>query len=169
MCVDSNPRVYHSRVHINFPDPLIVWRPLSSHTSKGLLLPRLIRCVFTSSSPLPSLLTSFKHADVNAFLVLAATRNKSKREDPADPNRAEKIIAAATAGHVPVQLVSSKTGSTDRIFCRPNRRADLSDKNPLHVLPHDADLVDLLALFAGGAHRGAKPHLKVTGQRTDAH
>lgn len=79
----------------------------------------------------------FDHADVNAFLVLAATQHKStKREDPTDPNRAGKIIAAATAGHVPVQLVSN-----------------LSDKNPLHVLPHDADLVDLLTLFAGGAHR----------------
>jgi len=84
-----------------------------------------------------SYLGLFDHADVNAFLVLAATRHKStKREDPTDPNRAEKIIAAATAGHVPVQLVSN-----------------LSDKNPLHVLPHDADIVDLLALFAGGAHR----------------
>ncbi|KAF9788230.1 hypothetical protein BJ322DRAFT_1106242 [Thelephora terrestris] len=84
-----------------------------------------------------SYLGLFDHADVNAFLVLAATRHKpTKREDPADPNRAEKIIAAATAGHVPVQLVSN-----------------LSDKNPLHALPHDADLVDLLALFAGGAHK----------------
>ena len=102
-----------------------------------------------------SFLPPSKHADVNAFLVLAATRNKpTKREDPADPNRAEKIIAAATAGHVPVQLVSSKVNSTRPISNCPDRSEDLSDKNPLHVLPHDADLIDLLGLFAEGAHRG---------------
>ena len=101
------------------------------------------------------LLPPSKHADVNAFLVLAATRNKStKAEDPTDPNRAEKIIAAATAGHVPVQLVSSKNGLAGPISNRPDPITDLSDKNPLHVLPHDADLIGLLALFAEGAHKG---------------
>jgi len=114
------------------------------------------------------LLTPSKHADVNAFLVLAATRNKStKREDPTDPNRAEKIIAAATAGHVPVQLVSSKVKLTGSISNCPDRSADLSDKNPLHVLPHDADLIDLLALFAEGAHRGVKSKLAMVGQQAD--
>ena len=114
------------------------------------------------------LLTPSKHADVNAFLVLAATRNKStKREDPTDPNRAEKIIAAATAGHVPVQLVSSKVNLAGLISNCPDCDADLSDKNPLHVLPHDADLTDLLALFAEGAHRGVKSKLTVAGQWTD--
>lgn len=89
--------------------------------------------------------------------MLAATRNKStKKEDPADPDRAEKIIAAATAGHVPVQLVGSKIDLSGLTFNCPDRGPDLSDKNPLHVLPHDADLIDLLALFAEGAHRGAK-------------
>jgi len=109
-----------------------------------------------------------KHADVNAFLVLAATRSKpTKREDPADPNRAEKIIAAATAGHVPVQIVSSKFNLTVPISNRPDRSADLSDKNPLHALSHDADLIDLLALFAGGAHRGVKYKFTVAGRRAD--
>ena len=109
-----------------------------------------------------------KHADVNAFLVLAATRNKpTKREDLTDPNRAEKIIAAATAGHVPVQLVSSKINLTGPISNCPDRSADLSDKNPLHLLPHDADLIDLLALFAEGAHRGVKSELTVAGQQAD--
>lgn len=114
------------------------------------------------------LLTPSKHADVNAFLVLAATRSKpTKREDPADPNRAEKIIAAATAGHVPVQLVSSKVNLTGLISNCPDRSADLSDKNPLHVLSHDADLIDLLALFAGGAHRGVKYKLTAARQQAD--
>jgi hypothetical protein len=114
------------------------------------------------------LLTPSKHADVNAFLVLAATRNKStKREDPADPDRAEKIIAAATAGHVPVQLVSSEVNLTGLISNCPDRGADLSDKNPLHVLPHDADLIDLLALFAGGAHKGVNSKRTVARQRAD--
>ena len=108
------------------------------------------RCCF---SPPP------KYADVNAFLVLAATRNKStKGEDPTDPIRAEKIIAAATAGHVPVQLVSSKINPTSSISNCSDRSIDLSDKNPLRALPHDADLIDLLAFFADGTRRGAEPH-----------
>lgn len=111
-----------------------------------------------------SFLPSSKYADVNAFLVLAATRNKpTKGEDPADPNRAEKIIAAATAGHVPVQLVSSEFGLVGPVSDCPDIDADLSDKNPLHTLPHDANLVDLLALFAGGAHRGVEYHSMVAG------
>ena len=115
--------------------------------------------VLTVSCPL-FFLTPSKHADVNAFLVLAATRHKStKREDPTDPNRAEKIIAAATAGHVPVQLVSSKINLARPISNCSYRSVDLSDKNPLRVLPHDADIVDLLALFAGGAHRGAEYYI----------
>lgn len=110
------------------------------------------------------LLTPPKHADVNAFLVLAATGNKSiKREDPADPDRAEKIIAAATAGHVPVRLVSSKINLNGLISNHADRSPDLSDKNPLHVLPHDADLIDLLTLFAEGSHRGVKFQPIVTG------
>ena len=110
-------------------------------------------CVYTRDSFLPP----SKHADVNAFLVLAATRNKStKREDATNPNRAEKIIAAATAGHVPVQLVSSMINSSGPISNCPDHSTDLSDKNPLHVLPHDADLISLLAFFAEGAHRGVE-------------
>ena len=31
---------------------------------------------------------------------------------------------------------------------------DLSEKNPLEVLPHNATLISLLAVFARGAHRG---------------
>ena len=123
--------------------------------------------MYSLSCPLPLfLLTPPKYADVNAFLVLAATRNKStKGEDPADPNRAEKIIAAATAGHVPVQLVSSKVNLTGQISNCPHRSPDLSDKNPLHALPHDADLIELLALFAEGAHKGVEPHPVEAGQQ----
>lgn len=94
--------------------------------------------------------------------MLAATQNKStQKEDPTDPDRAEKIIAAATAGHVPVRLVGSKTSLSRFIPNYPNCSSDLSDKNPLHILPHDADLIDLLALFAEGAHKGAKSRLTV--------
>lgn len=115
-----------------------------------------------------SLLPSYKPADVNAFLVLAATRKKpTKGEDPTDPNRAEKIIAAATAGHVPVQLVSSKINLTGPIANCHDHNTDLSDKNPLHVLPHDADLVDLLALFAEGAHRGVERQSTMIGHWVD--
>ena len=31
---------------------------------------------------------------------------------------------------------------------------DLSEKNPLETLPHDATVVSLLGVFARGAHRG---------------
>ena len=47
----------------------------------------------------------------------------------------------------------------------PHRSPDLSDKNPLHALPHDADLIELLALFAEGAHKGAEPHPVEAGQQ----
>lgn len=33
--------------------------------------------------------------------------------------------------------------------------ADLSEKNPLEVLPHDATIISLLTVFAKGTHRGA--------------
>ena len=158
-----------SRVYASTLDPLIIWFPVSGHSSKGFLISRLIRCMH-SPNHIHSAIPSYpsKHADVNAFLVLAATRHKStKREDPTDPNRAEKIIAAATAGHVPVQLVSSKVSFTRPISNCPDRSVDLSDKNPLHVLPHDADIVDLLSLFARGAHRGAESHTTALGQWTD--
>jgi len=150
-------RAFRSRVYTSSLDPFIIRHPLFGHPSKGFLLSRPIRCAYPPRSPLLFLLTPSKHADVNAFLVLAATRNKStKQGDPTDPNRAEMIIAAATAGRVPVQLVSSKVNLTGRISNSADRSKDLSDKNPLHVLPHDADLIDLLALFAEGAHRGAE-------------
>lgn len=114
-----------------------------------------IRCVHFRCCFSPPL----KYADVNAFLVLAATRNKgTKGEDPTDPVRAEKIIAAATAGHVPVQLVSSKINLAGSISNCSDRSVDLSDKNPLRALPHDANLIDLLAFFADGTRRGAESH-----------
>jgi len=148
---------FRSRVYINSLDPFIIRHPLFGHPSKGFILSRPIRCAYPPRSLLLCFLTPSKNSDVNAFLVLAATRNKStKQGDPADPNRAEKIIAAATAGHVPVQLVSSKVNLTGQIPNCVDRSKDLSDKNPLHILPHDADLIDLLALFAEGAHRGAE-------------
>jgi len=95
----------------------------------------------------------FDYSDVNAFLVLAATRHRSLRDD-SDNTRAERIIAAATAGHVPIQLVSN-----------------LSDKNPLVILPHDADLISLLAVFSRGAHRvlirGPSPSTEFLGVASD--
>ena len=32
---------------------------------------------------------------------------------------------------------------------------DLSEKNPLEVLPHDATIISLLRVFSKGTHRGA--------------
>lgn len=39
-----------------------------------------------------------------------------------------------------------------------NYPADLSQKNPISILPSTATLVDLLAFFADGVHRGAFDH-----------
>ncbi len=43
-------------------------------------------------------------------------------------------------------------------ICAP-ARTDLSEKNPLEVLPHDATIVQLLTIFARGTHRGAVRHM----------
>ncbi|KDQ58325.1 hypothetical protein JAAARDRAFT_46832 [Jaapia argillacea MUCL 33604] len=78
----------------------------------------------------------FDFADVNAFLTLAATRHTFHPDYLRENPRIEKIVAAAKAGRVPVHLVSN-----------------LSEKNPLAVLPHDATLISLLGIFSRGTHR----------------
>ncbi|KAK7039569.1 hypothetical protein R3P38DRAFT_2900449 [Favolaschia claudopus] len=78
----------------------------------------------------------FDWGDVNAFLTLAATRHTSPRDDLIDNSRAEAIVSAARAGHVPVRLVSN-----------------LSEKNPLEMLPDTASIISLLEIFSRGAHR----------------
>ncbi|KAF9269617.1 hypothetical protein L218DRAFT_890298 [Marasmius fiardii PR-910] len=80
----------------------------------------------------------FDYADVNAFLTLAATKHRFGPDNLHDNPRVEEIFKAAKAGHVPVYLVSN-----------------LSEKNPLKVLPHDATIVSLLEVFAKGNHRVA--------------
>lgn len=76
----------------------------------------------------------FDFADVNAFLTVAATRHNTPevQEIP----QIEQIIKAARAGHVPIRLVSN-----------------LSQKNPLEVLPYEATVISLLELFSKGTHR----------------
>ncbi|KAH9008536.1 hypothetical protein EDB83DRAFT_2531709 [Lactarius deliciosus] len=69
-------------------------------------------------------------ADVNAFLTFAATRHTYTPEHLRSHPRVAQILEAAKAGHVPVQLVSN-----------------LSEKNPLVELAHDA------SVFSSGAHR----------------
>lgn len=78
----------------------------------------------------------FDFPDVNAFLTLAATRHRWSPEELREKPRTEEIIAAAKSGRVPVHLVSN-----------------LSEKNPLEILPHDATIVSLLTIFAKGTHR----------------
>ncbi|KAL0067491.1 cell separation during budding [Marasmius tenuissimus] len=78
----------------------------------------------------------FDFADVNAFLTLAATKHTLGPEDLVGKTKIEDIFKAAKAGHVPVYLVSN-----------------LSEKNPLQILPHDATIVSLLERFAKGTHR----------------
>ncbi|TFK87552.1 hypothetical protein K466DRAFT_662933 [Polyporus arcularius HHB13444] len=78
----------------------------------------------------------FDFADVNAFLTLAATRHKIPPEELREKPRLQEILNAAQDGKVPAYLVSN-----------------LSDKNPLEVLPHDATVISLLSIFARGTHR----------------
>ncbi|KAI0765872.1 hypothetical protein BD413DRAFT_159418 [Trametes elegans] len=78
----------------------------------------------------------FDFADVNAFLTLAATRHKFSLDELREKPRVQEILTAARDGKVPVHLVSN-----------------LSGKNPLEILPHDADIVSLLSIFSRGAHR----------------
>ncbi|KAG7095429.1 hypothetical protein E1B28_006178 [Marasmius oreades] len=78
----------------------------------------------------------FDYADVNAFLTLAATKHRFGPENLHDNPRVEDIFKAAKAGDVPVYIVSN-----------------LSEKNPLKVLPHDATIISLLEIFAKGTHR----------------
>ncbi|KAF8190413.1 hypothetical protein K438DRAFT_1676281 [Mycena galopus ATCC 62051] len=78
----------------------------------------------------------FDWGDVNAFLTLAATRHTLLRDDLLDNPRAQAIVSAARAGHVPIRLVSN-----------------LSEKNPLETLPDTASIISLLEIFSRGAHR----------------
>ncbi|RPD60225.1 hypothetical protein L226DRAFT_494102 [Lentinus tigrinus ALCF2SS1-7] len=78
----------------------------------------------------------FDFADVNAFLTLAATRHKIPYEELREKPRVQEILNAAREGKVPAYLVSN-----------------LSEKNPLEVLPHDATVISLLTIFARGTHR----------------
>ncbi|KAI0667253.1 hypothetical protein C8Q78DRAFT_1054893 [Trametes maxima] len=78
----------------------------------------------------------FDFADVNAFLTFAATRHKISTDELREKPRVQEILKAAQEGKVPVRLVSN-----------------LSEKNPLEILAHDANIVSLLAVFSRGAHR----------------
>ena len=95
-------------------------------------------------------------SDVNAFLTLAATRHKITSDELREKPRVQEILNAAKEGKVPVYLVSSKSSvcSCVRSQGATSWLTDLSEKNPLEVLPHDATLISLLTIFARGAHRG---------------
>ncbi|KAL4072481.1 hypothetical protein V8B97DRAFT_2041132 [Scleroderma yunnanense] len=75
-------------------------------------------------------------SDVNAFLTLAATRHTIPPHELKANSRTDQIMSAAREGHVPVHLVSN-----------------LSEKNFLETVPHEATVVSLLAVFARGTHR----------------
>jgi hypothetical protein len=100
---------------------------------------------------------------VNAFLTFAATQHTYTPEHLQGRPRVAQILEAAKAGHVPVRLVSSTSTVTvtirsvaDRPYVRLllSSFLDLSDKNPLVELPHDASVIALLAVFSTGTHRG---------------
>ncbi|TRM63604.1 hypothetical protein BD626DRAFT_494808 [Schizophyllum amplum] len=78
----------------------------------------------------------FDFSDVNAFLTIAATSHACTPEELSAAPPVEKIVNAARKGKVPVRLVSN-----------------ISEKNPLEVIAHDATVVDLLQVFSRGTHR----------------
>ncbi|KAF8333768.1 hypothetical protein F5887DRAFT_893072 [Amanita rubescens] len=100
-----------------------------------ILLKQDILCLAVKN-PSNEFIGLFDFADLNAFLTLAATRHTLLPEDIRDHVRINQIVSAAKAGKVPVQLVSN-----------------LSEKNPLQVLPDTANILDLLKLFSLGTHR----------------
>ncbi|EJD51116.1 hypothetical protein AURDEDRAFT_111788 [Auricularia subglabra TFB-10046 SS5] len=77
----------------------------------------------------------FDYADVNAFLVLAVNSHNLRPFELAD-TRITEILACAKKGHVPVRLV-----------------VNLSEKNPLVLVPQNADLIALLRVFSRGTHQ----------------
>lgn len=121
-------------------------------------IPRPFRCMSFSRRRSCSLILIGKSqfSDVNAFLTLAATRHTLLPDDLRVNPRADKILTAARAGKVPVHLVSSKLirAPCVRAFFSPIPCLDMSEKNPLITLPHDAIIISLLELFARGSHRG---------------
>ncbi|KAL5523261.1 SDS23 [Sanghuangporus sanghuang] len=90
----------------------------------------------SSSGETSPLLGLFDFADINAFLTLAALQHTKSPEELRENPRAEQIVKAAKAGKVTARLVSN-----------------LSEKDPLEILPDTATLVDLLKVFASGTHR----------------
>ncbi|THU80065.1 hypothetical protein K435DRAFT_768349 [Dendrothele bispora CBS 962.96] len=102
----------------------------------NILLSEDTPCLALKSTVQQSITGLFDFADVNAFLILAATKHSLSQDELLDNSRVDEIFTAARSGHVPVCLVSN-----------------LSEKNPLNILPHDATLISLLELFARGSHR----------------
>ncbi|KAG6377515.1 hypothetical protein JVT61DRAFT_15323 [Boletus reticuloceps] len=105
-----------------------------------LLLREDISCLAVKALPgaptTSPFLGLFDFSDVNAFLTLAATRHTIPPHELKANSRADQIMSAARSGHVPVHLVSN-----------------LSEKNFLEILPEEATIVSLLAVFARGTHR----------------
>ncbi|TCD66085.1 Protein sds23 [Steccherinum ochraceum] len=101
-----------------------------------LLLSKDILCLTVTRNSSESSIELFDFSDVNAFLTLAATQHRFTPEDLLGNPRIHQIVTAAKAGRVPVHIVSN-----------------LSEKNPLETLPHDATVISLLSVFARGPHR----------------
>jgi len=94
--------------------------------------------VKTAETTAESIVGLFDFADVNAFLILAANLRTLSPDFINSYPSVRAIVNAANggAGRVPVKLV-----------------CNLSEKNPLSILPSTATLIDLLAIFAKGIHR----------------
>ncbi|KAI0287491.1 hypothetical protein BC826DRAFT_1044152 [Russula brevipes] len=133
-------RVWESTTAQVPPSPLCIPAGLILEARWQLLLSQGTSCLAVKSAD-PAPRTAhysglFDFADVNAFLTFAATQHTYTPEHLQGRPRVAQILQAAKAGHVPVRLVSN-----------------LSDKNPLVELPHNASVIALLAVFSTGTHR----------------
>ncbi|KAH9924079.1 uncharacterized protein B0H18DRAFT_1085580 [Fomitopsis serialis] len=110
---------------------------ISVEDACDMLLSKDIACLAVNARPGTSPRSTLYHglfdfSDVNAFLTLAATQHKLASEALKGRPRIQEILAAAKAGRVPVHLVSN-----------------LSEKNPLETLPHDATISETDSTFLG--------------------
>jgi CBS domain-containing protein len=126
----------NARDLIDSPDIFSVDAETSVEDACDALLSEDILCLAVKTQSSDSYIGLFDFSDVNAFLTFAATRHTLLPEERREKPRVDEIIAAAKAGRVPVHLVSN-----------------LSEKNPLETLPHDASILSLLAVFSRGTHR----------------
>ena len=95
-------------------------------------------------------------------MTLAATQHNLPPDVLRDNPQVRRIVDAAKAGKVPVEIVSSM--SCVGLGCLHQSKPiciDLSEKNPLKLLTENATAVELLEVFSRGGHRGTNTFISL--------